>query len=210
MRRFLQGLGLGLLIAAIVMGISSRGGAGANESVVERAKELGMVFPQGTEEPGKNEADKLLDDEDEQDTATGAAVKGAGVGGDSTDAESTEEPEKTTAPSEKPKSSKSPKSTVKPSKTSEPTTNPDRNADADPSKIKHLEKGTKVKFKVRSGLLSSSVARELQEAGIIDDQWEFDHYIVRHGYGDSIIAGTYELKAGDSYANIAKIITHKA
>ena len=40
--------------------------------------------------------------------------------------------------------------------------------------------------------------------------WAFDHYIEEHGLGQRIIVGTYELEVGDSYANIARIITHGA
>ena len=50
--------------------------------------------------------------------------------------------------------------------------------------------------------------RELKKAGIIADDTEFDHYLVDKGLGKKVIAGTYELKVGDSYDNIAKIITH--
>ena len=38
--------------------------------------------------------------------------------------------------------------------------------------------------------------------------WEFDHYIVRNNLGNKIIAGKYKLKVGDSYASIARTITH--
>lgn len=212
MRRFLQGLGLGLLVAAIVMGIGTRkNSSSANESVVEQARELGMVFPKDV---------KTSDSADIEDTAaptpteaseatSGAGVKGAGVGADSDASDATasdDEDAKTPepSPSASPKPTKKPKKDKKPEESLPPVEGPN----ATPRGHKVLEKGTVVNFKVRDGLVSSSIAREMYEQGIIDDMWEFDHYITRNNLGRSIINGTYELKVGDSYANIARIITH--
>ena len=211
MRRFLQGLGLGLLVAAIIMGIGTRkNSSSANESVVEQARELGMVFPKDV---------KTSDSMDIDDTETpvpteaaeatsGAGARGAGVGGDSDVSDSSEEDTTTPepSPSESPKSTKKPKKdkTEKPEESLPPVEGPN----ATPRGHKVLEKGTVVRFTVRDGLVSSSIAREMYEQGIIEDMWEFDHYITRNNLGRNIINGTYELKVGDSYANIARIITH--
>ncbi len=227
MRRFLQGLGLGLLVAALIMGINTRGGETlAGEALVERAREIGMVFPASSEKPDHFSEEETEDEVPEVEASTGGAV-GAGVGGedgsttvvaDKKDAEEskepsqTEEPEKSEKPEEtkKPKETSSPKPKATPARTRKPrpTTPSDINATPRPRETE-LEDGTVVQFEVRSGLLSSSVARELYEAGVIDDMWDFDHYIEDHGLGHYIIAGTYELKVGDSYEHIAKIITHR-
>lgn len=209
MRRFLQGLGLGLLVAALIMGINTRDGETlAGEALVERAREIGMVFPASSEKPAHFSEEETEDEVPEVEASTGGAV-GAGVGGedgsttvvaDKKDAEESKEPSQTSSP--KPKAT--PARTRKP----RPTTPSDINATPRPRETE-LEDGTVVQFEVRSGLLSSSVARELYEAGVIDDMWEFDHYIEDHGLGHYIIAGTYELKVGDSYEHIAKIITHR-
>ncbi|MEE3467721.1 MAG: hypothetical protein VZQ83_04715 [Eubacterium sp.] len=219
MRRFLQGLGLGLLVAAVLMGVGLRSnGSSSDDNIIERARELGMVFPKdaGKDEASGPETSTVPTAEAPAATATGSSGKGAGVGGDggSDTSQTSESPEpspaETKAPekTDKPKESEKPKDTEKPKETDKPEPTGSSDPNATPSAHKILEKGTEVKFKVRSGLLSSSVARELYEAGIIDDMWEFDHYIVRHNLGDKIIAGKYTLKVGDSYAKIAKAITH--
>ena len=224
MRRFLQGLGLGLLVAALVMGINTRDAESlSGDALVERAREIGMVFPAGSEKPAH------FSDEDEDNgeasadssTATGGAV-GAGVGGEEGSttmasagdkAASSEKPDSTEAPekTEAPKASATPKPTTKPRRTRRPRRSAppsDINATPQPRETE-LPRGTVVELEVRSGLLSSSVARELYEAGVIDDMWEFDHYIEEHGLGHYLIAGTYELTVGDSYEHIANIITHR-
>ncbi|MBO6108495.1 MAG: hypothetical protein J6P16_03715 [Eubacterium sp.] len=229
MRHFLQGLGLGLLVAALVMGINTRNQSSADESVVEQARALGMVFPK--EAP---EQDIVIDTGEtaEADTDTvaeaGGAATGAGAGvdevspdGSDVSADGVSDDEALTGETPEPAQSKEPKKTKKPKSTATPkpekTKKPERTADPDassdpnatPSGHKNLPEGTVVTFEVRSGLLSSSVARELYEAGIIEDMWAFDHYIEERGLGHYLIAGSYELKVGASYEEIANIITHR-
>ncbi len=212
MRRFLQGLGLGLLVAAIVMGIGTRkGSSNADESVVEQARELGMVFPKDVKTDDTADFEQSLPPEptEASEAASGAGAKGAGVGGDTEDtvAETTDDStEVTPEPSESPKPTKKPKKNK--DKKAEESLPPAEGPNSTPRTHKILEPGTVVNFTVRDGLVSSSIAREMYEQGIIDDMWEFDHYITRNNLGRSIINGTYELKVGDSYANIARIITH--
>ena len=224
MKRFLQGLVLGLVIAAIVMGITIRNDDSlAGESLVEKARELGMVFPKESSGPDSKSDDKKSKATSTPEPTDSGGKKGAGVGGDEDGSEeedseeSTEKPDESATPeptatpeaSEKPAPTKTPKpkKSAKPKKTPKPKESEDPDATPTPSH-KELPDGTVVHFRVRSGLLSSSVAREMYEAGIIDDLWDFDHYLENHGLGSSIISGTYDLTVGDSYANLARIITH--
>lgn len=50
LKYFLRGLGVGMVVTALVLCIAYRNSS-SGKSVVEQAKELGMVFPQGTSEP---------------------------------------------------------------------------------------------------------------------------------------------------------------
>lgn len=67
----------------------------------------------------------------------------------------------------------------------------------------------KTTFVVRSGLLSSSVSRELEEAGIIEDSKEFDAYLEKKGYGKMVRSGKYKIPEGADFEMIAKIITRQ-
>ncbi len=64
-------------------------------------------------------------------------------------------------------------------------------------------------FVVRSGLLSSSVSREMEEAGIIEDSKEFDEYLEKKGYGKMVRSGKYKIPEGADFETIAKIITRQ-
>ena len=134
MRYFLRGLGVGVLLATLLLCISYRGQNSEN-SIIKQAKELGMQFPEKT--PDSTAAQKA-----------------------------TKEPKETQKPSEKTRS-----------------------------------------FTVRSGLLSSSVSRELKEAGFIKDADKFDHYLEKSGLAKKLIAGDYKIPVGASQEEVARIIT---
>lgn len=67
----------------------------------------------------------------------------------------------------------------------------------------------KKSFVVRSGLLSSSVSREMEEAGIIENADEFDEYLEKKGYARQVRSGTYKIPVGADFETIAKIITRQ-
>ncbi|MCM1245687.1 MAG: hypothetical protein NC293_08615 [Roseburia sp.] len=75
-------------------------------------------------------------------------------------------------------------------------------------KASRYNKNTK-SFVVRSGLLSSSVSREMEEAGIIEDSDEFDEYLEKKGYARQVRSGTYKIPVGADFETIAKIITRQ-
>ncbi len=166
---FLRGLGVGIIVTALVLCISYRN-TKPSESIVEQAKKLGMVFPEKTSQP------TFSSQPTETPAVSGSAIK------------EKEENEATSAPTEKATSKPTPEATKKPTE--------------------KVEKDT-ITFTVRGGLLSSSVAREMKEQGVIDDNDAFDEYIEENGYGKEIRAGTYKIPKNASYEEIAKIITRQ-
>lgn len=164
---FLRGLGIGILITALVLCIGYRQ-QDSEESVVERARELGMEFPEKT-------PDSLVEPTATPETTVSgsAAVP---------DEKMTEEP--TTKPTAKPTAKATPKQN-------------------------HTTSGKTRSFTVRSGLLSSSVAREMKEAGIIKDDEALDEYLEKSGLARKVRAGKYEIPVGASNEEIARIITRQ-
>ena len=167
-RYFIRGLGVGILLTALVLCIGYRQ-HNSEETVVQRARELGMIFPQKT-------PDTLL-------TASGSAT--------------------VVSPSPEPTKEITISETVSPSAvnaTATATATAKTTAKTNTKKEMHI-------FTVRSGLLSSSVARELKEAGIIKDADAFDEYLEKSGMGRKLRAGKYRIPIGADYSEIAKIIT---
>lgn len=213
LKYFLRGLGTGIILTALILCISYRSGK-SSESVVDQAKELGMVFPEGTQPPDTFPEETGLPEDTGSPSATAEGTNlpatqkpnrkdkisssGAGVMGteettDKTESKTTSKPEDT----DKPEKTKKPKSTVSPEKT------------VTPMASSTSQKEDVINFEVRSGLLSSTVAREMKEAGIIQNDEKFDEYLEKNGYSKSIKEGTYKITKGASYSDIAKIITRQ-
>jgi hypothetical protein len=177
LKYFLRGFGVGVVLTAIILCVVYRVNT-PEQSVVEQAKELGMVFPEGTAAPL---------------TATGQAAENTVSPEPKETVKTAKETPKETAektPVETPEATKKTKKTQQPQATKEST---------------EETKGTK--FTVRGGLLSSSVAREMMEAGIIESDTALDDYLEESGYAREVIAGTYFIPEGATYEEIAKIIT---
>lgn len=54
---------------------------------------------------------------------------------------------------------------------------------------------------------SGTVARKLQNAGIIENAAEFDAYLMQHGYDKKISVGTVEIPQGATWLEIAQMIS---
>lgn len=171
---FLRGLGVGIVVTALLLCITYRS-ADKDNNVIKQAKELGMVFPEAESESVEKSANDLIQ-ESQDNPATGSAVTGK------TTKEETEEEKKA-------------KKKLEDSK-------------KDISDASAYQSGKKT-FVVKSGLLSSSVAREMEEAGIIEDADKFDEYLEKNGYGKLVRSGKYKIPEGADFETIAKIITRQ-
>lgn len=66
-----------------------------------------------------------------------------------------------------------------------------------------------ITFTVKSGEVCRVIAENLQAKGLVKDAEEFRKYMKDHNYANSIRVGTFKLKKGMSYADIAKILTKR-
>lgn len=64
-----------------------------------------------------------------------------------------------------------------------------------------------VSIKIKGGTSSMIICQKLQKAGIIDDAAEFDEYLIKNGYSKRLRSGTYNLKKGMDFQEIAKSIS---
>ncbi|MGN0378578.1 MAG: hypothetical protein ACI4EU_03215 [Butyrivibrio sp.] len=176
---FLRGLGVGILVTALVLCVTYRN-IQKDQNVIQQAKELGMVFPETESGSAEQTAEQQKAEELARELQTEAA-SGSAVG-EKTEKEPTEQ-------------EKEAKDKID-------------NSKKDITTASSYHKGTKT-FVVRSGLLSSSVSREMEEAGIIDDADKFDEYLEKKGYGRMVRSGKYKIPEGADYETIAKIITRQ-
>ena len=71
------------------------------------------------------------------------------------------------------------------------------------------DENDKIIVKVEGGDVSRAVSKKVFDAGLVDDVEEFNAYLGAHGYDNLLQPGTYHIKKGASFEQIAKILTSK-
>ena len=192
LRTYLRGLGLGLIVAALVTGVGSQQTM-SDEQIKSRAKELGMMEGHTY----LNQVDAAIETEEtaetEETTETEETVETVIV--ETLESESRVELESETAAEET-----KAQETV-PEAESEPV------EESREQPVEDTMAPETVTFQIHRGDSSVSVAKRLAEAGLVGDAKAFDRYLCQNGYDKKIRTGTYEIQSDSSNEEIAKIIT---
>ena len=220
---FLRGLGVGVLFCTFIVFAAYQTSPNkllTDEEVKARAKELGMV-------EAETELDKVLQgDKNKKDNETTENSETTEDGQSTEDGAVTEDNQSTENPNsendaasaagnttEPPKSTeegsvtKQPKSTEVNNTTEQPKKTPEGNTTTEA--VGDGDEVTTATITVKRGMQSSTVARELEEKGIIKSASDFDNYLNKKGYSTKICVGTYSVKSSDSYETLAKILMKK-
>ena len=205
LRYYMRGLGIGMVVTALVMGIATKEGLPLTDAEIKaKALALGMVEEdsirlsdiQSSPDPGVHgeetgETGEGLDGtageegldsmEDESGTAS-VGTEGAGTDGAGTEDAGTEDMGG---------SGQAP---------GQDGTSAGEGAPADgmPSVITIV---------VEDGAGSYRVCEQLEEAGLVEDAWEYDKYLIDNGCSKKVHAGTHQIPAGAGWEEIMGIIT---
>ena len=182
---YLRGLGIGIVVTAIIMGIATSGKRGmTDEEIIARAKELGMVentvLSEKTEEEAETEAD--VDIANAEDATEKSAI------------EETKKPETSTEQKQN-----TTEETKKPETSTEQQTTDDKKEDITSAVVKTIT--------VNSGDGSYTVAKKLAEAGVVTSAENFDTYLCQNGYDKKLRTGNFSIPADASDEQIARIVT---
>ena len=205
-RFYIRGLGIGVLITALILIISHNLSSGhmTDEEVRARAAELGMVDGSNytlaqNEDPAKTEneaGDKETDDKEN------------GKGSDETqqDTELSEEEKKAQEEAEQKKAEE---------EAEQKRLEEEKKAQEEAEKKKAEEEAEKpdvptgaVSFTVSSGQGSETISSNLYRAGLVDDAKAFDLYLENNGYSRKLRTGTYTISPGLSYSELAQILVN--
>ena len=207
LKYFLRGLGSGIVITSIILTVSHQGRTPeiSEEEIVKRAEELGMVWEEEAELVAEvTKEPEITNTEEENENGEQEVTEEVTLSPEETNTptpEPTATPEPTNTPTPEPTNTPTPKptatSTPKPTATPEPT--------ATPTPFTGLQE--KKVITIVSGMWSDKVARELEAMGAVDSALAFDQYLIANGYAERIVVGTFEIPAGATYEQIAKIIT---
>ncbi len=161
----------------------------------------------------KEEEDKKTDKESESKDKSGVTVKvsekdGAVATGAtiiaSEPAEDKKETKKTEVVSSEKTSKTDSKETAAKKKSEKKTKD---SAAAEANKTSSNDKS--VTITVTGGMYSETVAKKLEQAGIIESAADFNSYLVRNGFSDKIRVGSHRVSSGMSYGQIAAALTGK-
>lgn len=222
LRYYLRGLGIGMLVAALVLILSGNtGGKMSDEAVRHRAAELGMVEKDKTvlgdigsedsdgqpEDAGQNAgAEDAAVSEEENGGAAGEAD--AGPGEESAEGLSeTEEDAEAEVSEETPEASEAAAAAEEQSLAEQIEQRADEVVDRAKEVAENSVPENTVTFEVRQGDTSISVARRAKEMGLVESAEDFDVFLCRNGYDKRISIGSYEIKAGATEKEIADIVT---
>ena len=220
LKYYLRGLGVGIVVTALIMGIAA--GVNSKEKlsdseIRERAKELGMVeestvladtFAQGNGNSPQEEAMLSQTPEATAEPTQEPAPEATEEPASSPEAAAeTPEQEPEAAATEKPTQTPAPAPSQKPADTSEkaPTQAPEETPGT--QEASSAGQSESVRIEVVSGDSSVTVCKKLAQAGLVESASEYDSYLCRNGYDKSIRAGVFEIPVDAGEKEIAEIIT---
>lgn len=190
LKYYMRGLGIGIILTALILSISGNKERLSNDEIVSRAKNLGMVL------------EKDLDAEFEKALEEGKPSPMPSEMPDATPAATSV----TVAPAQELTQVPTIIPTAIP--TIIPTTIPATIPTIAPAKTPGLEDLGEISFTIKSGMSSGKVAKLLYQLGLVDDADKFNEYIVDAGKANVIQVGTYSVLPGASYEDILNKIAN--
>lgn len=224
---YFRGLGLGIIVTAVIMGVALSGG-GTKEKmtdaeIIARAKELGMVENStlleaaGEEENGQDEAEAApvkKDDPVRKDisVAAEAAEKEEAelekTEKEKTEIEKNEEEENEEEENEEKPVVGTPENQAEEKSEPAADTNEMTKQDEDIPKPE-TETATTKSVTISSGDGSYTVAKKLEEAGVVSSAAAYDDFLCANGYDKKLRPGTFEIPADAGDEEIARIVTRQ-
>lgn len=230
MRYYLRGLGIGIVVTALLMGFTKGGQKETltDAEIVERAKSLGMVESSVLSADLGDKEDISVNDISEADqqevmpeTEPETADNTEQTVPETTDNTEQSKPETADdAEQSKPETADNTKQskpeTADDTEQTEPETannteqsKPDKETEADnPEKVETVT-GNRYVVTIYSGDGSRTVANRLEEMGVIEDAAEFDRYLCQNGYDKRLTTGNHEINAGADEKEIAEALVKR-
>lgn len=229
LKYYLRGLGLGIVVTAIIMGItSSKSSAMTDDEIIARAKQLGMtesrVLTDTASEENDEGEDKAESGEIQSPEENGLPEEGThaqpeeaaerNVTGDNNPEDNVETDTVSGEPSENAPSGETAAAVPDDEETGqESQTEPETQENAKEQDVPAQEAGgeqtdgTPAVITVGSGDGSFTVSRKLEDAGIVESASDFDTFLCENGYDKKIRAGNYTISPDADDEQIARMIT---
>lgn len=238
LRMYLRGLGLGMIVTALVLsfGLKSDNNKMTDAWVRARAKELGMVDESTTLKDNVSKEQEVVEEASKEALEEKPVEEEIVEETPSVEEVTEEKPVKEETEEEKPSEEKvtEEKPAVEETVEEKPVEKTDEELEAEKEAVKkeaeeaakkaakeaeEAEKASKKEtdnnkalkaysLRIEKGYSSDRVAKILEDAGVVGNAASFDKYLCSNGYDHRISVGTYQIPAGADYLTIAKLITH--
>ncbi len=232
---YLRGAGIGVIVATLVLSIAFLFHDNiSDEEVIRRAMKLGMVMQENT--PGtladmpqgdassvdlETGADKEDNARTDKDPLAESSVNDSNTDDQNANQNQTDDPKDQADPNdntgthdlqdenESAKDPSSEQSSDNKSDLSSADENDKEPAKKNPSKDEPKTPSDEVEIVIESGDVSRMVSAKVFKAGLVEDADEFNSYLGSHDYDNQLQPGTYKIKKGSSFRQIAQILTRQ-
>ena len=232
---YLRGAGIGVIVATLVLSIAFLFHDNiSDEEVIRRAMKLGMVMQENT--PGtladmpqgdassvdlETGADKEDNARTDKDPLAESSVNDSNTDDQNANQNQTDDPKDQADPNdntgthdlpdenESAKDPSSEQSSDNKSDLSSADENDKEPAKKNPSKDEPKTPSDEAEIVIESGDVSRMVSAKVFKAGLVEDADEFNSYLGSHDYDNQLQPGTYKIKKGSSFRQIAQILTRQ-
>ena len=214
LKYYLRGLGIGIIVTALIMGIVT-GGKGrslSDEEIIKRAEQLGMtmesdVLSEALPEAEEEEAPMQEDASAQAELQDNAMENGEQ---DPQNAEAAPQEEEAEEGTEQQTEESIPDEEAEESLPEESQQDGTEGADTAPEGEALQEADDQaekeIPISISGGEGSMSVCRKLQEAGLVASASEFDTFLCQNGYDKKLKAGDFEIPEQADPEQIARIL----
>lgn len=207
-KSYLKGIGVGMIVASLILIIAGNMNKVSDEDVIARAKELGYVQSTSVSQPevvdntSSNTEQKKIEDSDkvestENNDANTDNAKADDKANDANADSSTTE----SANSDNATDSVNAENATETANTTNDTTVSD---DSDKTADNNATSSETVKVEIKSGMSSESAALAVKNAGIVESDTEFNRYLCSEGYDKRLRVGSFDIPKDADFETIAK------
>lgn len=201
---YLRGLGIGIVMTAIIMGIALSGRHKmTDEEVIARARELGMVEDTYLVETDAGEKETQGEQNIEDPEPDISSTEGDSIPEEAEPVEVEAEPVVVAEPVEAEPIEIEPTDQVE---------EPQDDSGHDTNEMTRQEDSTSSQVKIKSVTIANgdgsyTVALKLKEAGVVTSAETFDTFLCEKGYDKKLHTGTFQIPTDAGDEQIARIIT---
>lgn len=215
-RYYFRGLGLGIIVTAVIMGIAlsgSRQGQMSDDEIIARAKKLGMIEDSNLLAASDSDDEESEAEETGEQEAVKPPVKLDVAVANPKPAEASEEtPEEDSESSADttPEADTGASADTTPAADTKPAADTNEMTKQDDDATEKASSTTPAAVKsvtIVSGDGSYTIAKKLAEAGVVNSAAAFDTFLCENGYDKRLRTGTFQIPADASDEQIARIVT---